>query len=175
MAGAWAEVWKALGVPLVHPAPAPTGPLNRVEPVAEQVPVEAGPVPDLSEEDRRTLWEQFAEVYAHSQEAWDSSIRTLGAAGIGVTASIGTALHSFSAFAIVAVAAYIASVVFNLFSYGTAQLDMRCRLRALRNSRAYEGAERSRWTKYTTVLNLLAGAAFVVGSAFLAVFVAAAT
>lgn len=145
--------------------------------MAVEVPADAGPASagELTEADQRTLWEQFAEVYAHSQEAWDSSIRTLAAAGIGVTASIGTALHSFSGYAIVAIGAYIASVVFNLFSYGTAQLDMRCRLRALRHSRAYEGAERSRWTKYTTVLNLLAGGAFVLGSVFLAIFVATAT
>jgi hypothetical protein len=143
--------------------------------VAEQVPASAGPPPDLSEEDYRILWEQFADVYSHSQEAYDSSIRPLASAGIGVVASIGTALHTFDGWAIVSVAAFLASVGFNLVSYGTAQLDMRCRQGELLRTRRYESALRSRWTWVTTVLNLLAGAAFIVGGVFLALFVAAAT
>jgi hypothetical protein len=145
--------------------------------VAVDVPPDAGPasVGDLSEEDWRTLWEQFATVYSHSQETFDSSVRTLASAGLGVTVSIGTALHAFSGRAILAVIAFLLSLGLNLVSYGTTQLDMSSRLRTLRTSRRYEDAERSRWTRVTTGLNIAAGAAFVTGGGFLAAFVNAAT
>jgi hypothetical protein len=145
--------------------------------VAVDVPRDAGPasVGDLSEEDWRTLWEQFATVYAHSQETFDSSVRTLASAGLGVTVSIGTALHAFSGRAILAVIAFLLSLGLNLVSYGTAQLDMSSRLRTLRTSRRYQDAEQSRWTRVTTGLNIAAGAAFVTGGGFLAAFVNAAT
>ena len=145
--------------------------------MAVEVPAEAGPPSegDLSEEDWRTLWEQFATVYAHSQETFDSSVRTLAAAGLGVTVSIGTALHAFSGRAMLAVIAFILSLALNLVSYGTAQLDMSSRLRTLRTSRRYEDAERSGWTWVTTGLNIAAGAAFVIGGGLLAAFVNAAT
>jgi hypothetical protein len=143
--------------------------------VAEQVPAPAGPPPDLSEEDYRILWEQFTDVYSHSQQEYDSSIRPLASAGIAVVASIGTALKTFDLWAVASVAAFLASVGFNLVSYGTAQLDMRCRQGALLRTRRYESALRSKWTRVTTVLNLLAGAAFIAGGVLLAFFVAAAT
>lgn len=158
-----------------EPEPEPSGPLTTVDLVAEQVPAPAGPPPDLSEEDYRILWEQFTDVYSHSQQEYDSSIRPLASAGIGVVVAIGTALHTFNGWAAVSVGAFLASVGFNLLSYGTAQLDMRCRQGALLRTRRYESALRSRWTRYTTILNLLAGAAFVVGGVFVAVFVAKAT
>jgi hypothetical protein len=129
---------------------------------------------ELSEEDRRIVWEQFVEVYAHSQEAYDSSIRTLASAGVGVTVSLGTALDVFPGRGIAAVSAFLGSLVFNLLSYTTAQLDMRARLDCLRE-RPYVGIEGNRWTKATKVLNCLAGAAFIAGGALLAAFVASAT
>jgi hypothetical protein len=130
---------------------------------------------ELSEDDRRIVWEQFVEVYASSQEAYDSSIRTLASAGIGVTASIGTALHDFSGWGIAAAVGFLVSLFLNLLSYGTAQFDMQTRLRALRRSSQYRGAEGNLWTVTTTTLNALAGVAFIAGGSFLAAFVGTAT
>jgi hypothetical protein len=67
------------------------------------------------------------------------------------------------------------SLGFNLVSYGTAQFDMRARLRALRMSSEYRGAEGNPWTVTTTTLNALAGVAFIAGGCFLAAFVGTAT
>jgi hypothetical protein len=140
------------------------------------MPTSIEPTPDgqLSEEDRRIVWEQFVEVYAHAQETYDSSIRTLASAGIGVTVSIGTALHAFPGRGVAAVLTFIGSLISNLVSYGTAQLDMGARLECLRH-RQYAGIEGNRWTTTTKVLNLIAGATFVAGAALLAAFVASAT
>jgi hypothetical protein len=55
------------------------------------------PIPktELTPEERQTLWEQFVDVYAHSQESFDTSVRTLAAAGVATTVSLATALHHF--------------------------------------------------------------------------------
>jgi hypothetical protein len=129
---------------------------------------------ELTEDDRRLLWAQFVEVYTHAQESYDTSIRALASAGVGVTASLGATLHKFPSEGIAAVAVFLSSLTLNLLSYGTAQFDMRARLRSL-GSRTYEGAEGNRWTSATSILNFAAGAAFVAGGLLLALFVSAAT
>ncbi len=129
----------------------------------------------MSEDDYRALWDQFAEVHSAAQKEYDSSIRTLASAGLGVTASIGTALHLFSGRAIAAVIAYLVSVACNVASHVTAQWDMNCRHAALLKTQRYESALSSKWTRRTTFLNLAAGVAFIIGGVFLALFVAAAT
>jgi hypothetical protein len=125
----------------------------------------------LTQEQRQTLWEQFVEVHAKSQEAYDSSIRALASAGVAVTVSLGAALEAFGSSGVAAAVGFLVSLLFNLLSYVTAQLDMRDRLRDLRAGRV-AGIEGNWWTKATHVLNALAGIAFLVGGALLALFVA---
>jgi hypothetical protein len=132
------------------------------------------PTPQLRDEDRRVLWEQFVEVYAESQESFDTSVRTLAAAGVAVTASLGTALGEFGRTGVAAAICFLVSLSFNIGSYATAQLDMRRRLWCLRNGKN-DGVEGNWWTKGTTTLNMAAGGAFVAGGALLAAFVASAT
>ena len=126
---------------------------------------------ELTEADRRTLWEHFADVHSKSQESFDSSVRTLAAAGVAVTASLGTALDGLGQTGLVAVVAFLGSLSFNVSSYMTAQWDMHARLDNLRDP-PYEGIEGSRWTSWTQRLNLLAGVALILGGVLLAAFVA---
>ena len=128
----------------------------------------------LTPEDRRTLWEQFVEVYAHSQESYDSSIRGLAAGAVAVTVSLATALQALSTWGVAAVTAFLASLGLNLASYVTAQLDMRARLDSLRAGRE-DGTEGNRWTKATTGLNVIAGLTLIAGGVLLAIFVAKAS
>ena len=132
------------------------------------------PVERLTPEDRRTLWEQFVEVYAHSQESYDSSIRGLAAGAVAVTVSLATALQALSTWGVAAVTAFLASLGLNLASYVTAQLDMRARLDSLRAGRE-DGTEGNRWTKATTGLNVIAGLTLIAGGVLLAIFVAKAS
>jgi hypothetical protein len=124
----------------------------------------------LTPEQRQTLWEQFVEVYSDEQKAFDNSVRTLAAAGIGVTVTLATALKSMPAAGNCAAVCFVASLGLNLASHVTSQLDMRSRLACLRDGRD-EGYERSRWTMATTLANIAAGLAFIAGSVLLAVFV----
>jgi hypothetical protein len=127
----------------------------------------------LSEADRRIVWEQFVDVYAHSQESFDSSIRTLAAGGVAVTVSIAAAFEELGTAGLVAVFLFLISLSFNLGSHATEQLDMRARLDCLRERRA-DRIEGNGWTTTTTVLNVLAGAALVAGGVLLATFAASA-
>jgi hypothetical protein len=126
----------------------------------------------LSDEERRILWEQFVEVHGESQEAYDNSVRTLAAAGVGVTASLATALHGITSSGIAAVTLFLLSLGLNLGSFGTAQLDMRARTAELRASNN-PPSERNGWTTATTVLNVLAGIGVLVGGVLFAWFVGA--
>jgi hypothetical protein len=129
---------------------------------------------ELSDEERRTLWEQFVEVYAHSQESYDSSIRTLAAAGVGVAVSLAAALESLNTAGVWAIVLFLSSLGWNLGSYATAQLDMRTRIACLRDDR-HEGLEGNRWTVATRVMNVAAGAALIAGGGLLALFVSSET
>jgi hypothetical protein len=132
------------------------------------------PRAELSEADRRVLWEQFVEVYSDSQKTYDGAVRTLAAAGLTVTVSIGTALKTFSGSGVASAVVFLSSLGLNFLSYATAQLDMKNRINALR-VRRQEGIEGNNWTKVTTALNLLAGTALIVGGGLLAYFVATST
>jgi hypothetical protein len=127
-------------------------------------------ITELSEEDRRTLWEQFVEVYAKSQESYDSSVRTLAAAGVGVTASLATALHILGPQGTAAIALFLASLACNVTSHVTAQLDMRVRLACLGKG-LDEGYDSNRWTTSTWLLNIFAGVALTAGGVLLAIYV----
>jgi hypothetical protein len=146
--------------------------VGRPLPLVHWVQVEG---PELTEADRRTLWEQFVEVHAKSEESYDASVRTLAAGGVGVTASLATALHSLAGTGIAAVSLFLTSLLFNFVSNVTEQLDMHARIDCLRAAHRYEGAEGNRWTKATHALNWLAGAALIAGGALLAIFIASRT
>jgi hypothetical protein len=133
-------------------------------------PEEAG----LREEDRRILWEQFVEVYAHSHKSYDDAVRALAAAGVALTVSLATALHHFATSGLVAVIFFLVSLGLNLASFGTAQADMKTRIACLR-ARKTDGIEGNRWTTVTTALNGAAGAGVLTGSVLLAVYIAHAT
>jgi hypothetical protein len=135
---------------------------------------EGPPQVGLSEADRRVLWEQFVEVYSESQKSYDGAVRTLAAAGLTVTVSIGAALKTFSGCGVASAVVFLTSLGLNFLSYATAQLDMKDRINALR-VRRQEGIEGNNWTKITTALNLLAGISLIVGGALLAYFVANST
>ena len=128
----------------------------------------------LTEDQRQTLWEQFVEVYGEEQKSFDASVRALSAAGIGVTVSLAAALDEPLATGGWAVAAFVASLSCNLFSYVTSQLDMRARMACLRDGHE-EGVEGNGWTVTTTILNILAGVFWIVGAVLLAVFVNSST
>jgi hypothetical protein len=132
---------------------------------------------ELSEADRRTLWEQFSEVHAKSQESYDSSVRTFAAGGIGITVSLATALHALAGTGLAAISLFLASLTFTFISYVSAQFDMRARVASLRAHRLegaeLEGAEGNGWTRTTTALNWMAGAALIAGAILLAIFVSA--
>jgi hypothetical protein len=122
-------------------------------------------------EDRRILWEQFCEVHAEQQQSYDGSIRTLAAAGVAVTASLGTALDGLAGWGVAAIILFLTSLGLNLISYVTAQRDMKVRLESLAEHGLTDAVEGNIWTTWTTALNLGAGAALVVGGVCLAVFV----
>lgn len=125
---------------------------------------------ELSEADRRTLWEQFSEVHKKSQESYDSSVRAFAAGGTGITVSLATALHALAGSGLAAISLFLASLTFNFISHVSAQFDMRSRVASLRTDRL-EGVEGNRWTTTTTALNWMAGAALIAGAILLAIFV----
>ncbi len=127
----------------------------------------------LTPAERQLLWEQFVEVHAESQHAYDNSIRAIAAAGVGVTASLATALHGFPPTGVAAIALFLASLSLNLVSYVTAQFDMTSRMDALKDSR--DDIEGNGWTKATTWLNVGAGVAVIGAGVLLALFIAAGT
>jgi hypothetical protein len=132
------------------------------------------PANSLTEEQRQTLWEQFVQVYGEEQKAYDSSVRALSAAGVAVTVSLATALRDMPATGTLAVVLFLVSLGINLASYVTSQLDMRARLACLRSGRE-EGVEGNNWTIATTILNGIAGLAFIAGGVSLAFFVSRST
>jgi hypothetical protein len=105
---------------------------------------------------------------------FDSTVRTLAAAGVGATVSLAAALHGLTGPGVAAVALFLASLTCNVVSYVTAQCDMKGRLDALRQAGggAYpKEVEGTKWTRWTTGLNGAAGLALVAGGAVLAWFI----
>jgi hypothetical protein len=126
---------------------------------------------DLTPEDRKTLWEQFVIEHRKAYEELDASVRTLAAAGVAVTVSLATALKTLSPAGVWAVGLFLASLGFNLLSFVGVTLDMRARLTALKENTGYVGGERSSWTPWISVANVLGGAALIGGGALLLVFI----
>jgi uncharacterized membrane protein HdeD (DUF308 family) len=131
---------------------------------------------ELTAEQRAKLWEQFVVEHGKAQEAYDASVRALAGAGLAVTVSLGVALKELPATGVWAAALFLGALLLNLGSYVSVQLDMRERLGALRKHGAtYEGAERSRWTRWTWLANVAAGVALLVAGVFLVAFIARST
>jgi hypothetical protein len=125
----------------------------------------------LSPKDRERLWKQFVVEHGKAQEAYDSAMLKLGAAGLALTVSLATALKVIGWSGETAAILFLVSLAVSVFSYVCVQLDMRARLDALRENAEYEGAERTRWTTATWLCNLAAGVALLAGAALLAVFI----
>ena len=128
---------------------------------------------ELSEAQRQVVWGQFVEVYSNSQKSYDNSVRTMAAAALAVTVSIGTALNGLQSDGVTAAALFLISLGLNFVSYLTAQLDMKARLNVLRTERT-EGIDGNGWTVVTTALNVSAGITLIAGGVFLASFAASA-
>lgn len=130
----------------------------------------------LTGEQRKTLWEQFVTEHGKAQEAFDSSLRALAGAGLALTVSLATALKTLPKPGVAAAAVFLASLLLNLGSYVSAQLDMRERMRLLKLTGAtYEGAERSNWTTATWLMNVAAGVALLAGGVLLVIYISRAT
>jgi hypothetical protein len=141
---------------------------HKVDPESE------GQSASLSGEDRRILWEQFVEVHAESQKDFDSSVRTLAAAGIGITVSLATALKNLNGMGEIATGMFLVSLASGVLSHASAQMDMRSRIECLR-AQKQDGLEGNRWTLATQVLNVIAGAFLIGGGVFLALYIAGVT
>lgn len=130
----------------------------------------------LTDDQRKTLWEQFVDEHGKAQEAFDSSLRALAGAGLALTVSLATALKTLPDAGIAAAVLFLTSLLVNVLSYVSAQLDMRLRMKRLKASGAtYDGAERSGWTTVTWLMNVGAGAALLAGGVLLVIFISRAT
>jgi hypothetical protein len=126
---------------------------------------------NLTDAERTKLWEQFVGVYAEAQQVFDSSIRTLAAAGIALTVSLATALKvHLNGAGIYAIYLFVASLFCNVVSYATAQRDMTKRLDCLTREDP-TGVDGNEWTTFTTVLNIGQGLAVTAGGALLAWYI----
>jgi len=85
----------------------------------------------LTEQERQILRDQYIDAYDSSQRAYDVTVRTLAAAGIAVTASLGTASDGLGRLGGAAIACFVASLAANVASYVTAQNDMKAQIRDL--------------------------------------------
>ena len=127
---------------------------------------------ELTAEQRAKLWEQFVAEHGIAQETYDASLRTLAGAGLGITVSLGAALNELAGSGLAAAGVFLVALLLNLGSYVFVQLDMRARMDALRrNPTAYEGAEKSGWTRWTWRMNVAAGIGLLAGGVLLVVFV----
>lgn len=124
----------------------------------------------LTDSEREQLVEQYVNVYAESQQAYDAAIRPFAAGGIAATVSLATALDTMSGFGLAAIGLFLAALALNLASYWPVQFDMRKRIEhAWANDR--RAASWNGWTHVTTGLNVGAGLSLVAGAILLALFV----
>jgi hypothetical protein len=124
----------------------------------------------LTEQERQILRDQYIDAYDSSQRAYDVTIRTLAAAGVAVTASLGTASKGLGGLGGAAIACFLVSLAANVASYVSAQSDMKARILDLDAQR--DAAAFGNWlTTATASLNYFAGLIFLVGGALLAFFV----
>ncbi len=128
---------------------------------------------ELTREQREKLWEQFVTEHGNAEEAYDSALRALAGAGLGITVSLAVALKELPGSGLWAAISFLAALLLNFGSYVFVRHDMRARMEALRrNPTAYEGAEESRWTTWTWRTNVAAGIALLAGGMLLIVFIA---
>jgi hypothetical protein len=126
----------------------------------------------LLESDRRALLAQYSAAYDRCQADYDTSVRTLAAGGVAVSASLVTAMHHTSNVGSAAISAFGLSLASNVISYLVAQHDLSARIVEVRGGAFAEGTP---WTIWTTRLNYVAGAALIAGAAFLGWFVVSTT
>jgi hypothetical protein len=131
-------------------------------------------VPGLSPEEQQKLLEQYSDAFSDSQRTYDASLRTFAAGGLAVTTSLGTALDQLGWTGVIAIVLFLGTLVTNLVSYWSDQRDLRCRVDGVFVADPV-AASGNRWTKLTTTLNYVGGAALIAGGAFLAIFVATTT
>lgn len=125
---------------------------------------------ELTDDDRQALRSQFVAAYEKSQTEYDSSLRTFGAGGVAVTASIGAAIGSFGALGTGAIASFLAALALTMVSHGTAQKDMRLRIEDIEVGNEYRLAANG-WTRVTAWMNVVAGLAVLAGCVLLATLV----
>jgi hypothetical protein len=128
----------------------------------------------LDEQQRQTLREQFVQVYAEQQTTFDTSVRTLAAAGVAVAASLATALEMMTRSGKWSIGLFLVSLGANVVSYATAQVDMTKRIGGLERD-DLSVLRSNRWTWVTRGLNVVAGATLLAGGILLAVFVSSGT
>jgi hypothetical protein len=130
----------------------------------------------LTREQREKLWEQLVAEHGKAQEAYDSSLRALAGAGLGVTVSLGVALKELPATGIWAAGVFLFALFVNLASYVFVQVDMGKRMAALsEDPYEYEGAKPGRWTTWTWGANVLGGLGLLAGGVLLIRFIAEST
>jgi hypothetical protein len=126
---------------------------------------------NLTPEQREKLWEQFVAEHGNAEEAYDSSLRTLAGAGLGITVSLAVALKELPGSGFAAAVFFLVALLLNFGSYVFVRRDMRARMDALRRRPTYKAAEKSRWTAWTSRMNAAAGLALLVGGALLLAFI----
>ncbi len=124
----------------------------------------------LTAEEADALWDQYSDAFGVAQESYDSSIRTISAAGVAVTATMAAAFDAATRTVALAVVCFLTALVLNLLSYGSEQRDIGSRMRAVRRLDR-GGAYGNGWVTTTVTLNVLAGVAILAGGICLAVFV----
>lgn len=129
---------------------------------------------ELTAEEQQTLVDQFEEAHRQSQDTYDASVRTIAAASVGVTASLTAAFQQAGWSGTLAVALSLCSLVANLASYWTAQLDIQSRIGAAWE-RDRVGVFGGRWRKATTALNATTGVLLLAAGVCLVIFVSSAS
>ncbi len=112
---------------------------------------------------------QFVDAVDHAEDSYDDSIRYLAAGGVAVTASIATARHGLSANGVKAITVLLISLGLTVFSHQVSRRDMLHRIREL-NAERYDPSKYGWRTRLTAGMNLLAGAALLIGGIYLALF-----
>lgn len=125
---------------------------------------------DLTDDEQKVLIDQFEQAYSRSQTEYDTSVRTIAAASVAVTASLAAALKEAGWSGTLAVALSLGSLAANLASYWTVQFDTAARIKSVW-ARDRAGAFGGRWRKTTTFLNATTGILLLCAGVCLVVFV----
>ncbi len=125
---------------------------------------------ELTNDEQAVLIDQFEEAYRRSQTEYDTSVRTIAAGAVAVTASLVAALGEAGWSGVLAVGFSLASLGTNLLSYWTAQFDTSARMKSVW-ARDRKGVFGRRWKTVTTLLNATTGLLLLAAGVCLVVFV----